>query len=176
MEVVKHSISINFQHSKDFQGYKDLQGYKDFERSQLGMQNSCLVPVLQSLEYETGSTGTMKIYGKDGTRMPEGSRKAAKGNRGTILQNWHQFSFTLIYVYGIGVLCQSFGTRVASLFRTGARGRNIPSNSKKAYQSFEAQDWQDVSILLILTSKVHVSHIFRPKTDTAEGKNGRVGE
>ena len=96
------------------------------------------------------------------------------GNRAEALfcRTGTNFSFTLIYVYGIGVLCQSFGTRVASLFRTGARGRNIPSNSKKAYQSFEAQDWQDVSILLILTSKVHVSHIFRPKTDTAKARTG----
>ena len=55
LEAFKHSISINFQHSKDF------QGRKDFQRFHLGMQNSCLVPVLQSLEYETGSTGTIPI-------------------------------------------------------------------------------------------------------------------
>lgn len=95
--------------------------------------------------------------------MPEGSRKAAKGNRGTILQNWQKLSFTLRHRIRCSIPkfshlkpSQSCWVsisiaRVASLSRTGAGGRNIPSNSKKAYQSFEAQDWQDL---------LH-SHLFR---------------
>lgn len=70
--------------------------------------------------------------------------KLPRGTEALFCRTGTNFSFTLIYVYGIGVRCQSFGTRVASLFPTGAGGRNIPSNSKKAYQSFEAQHWQDV--------------------------------
>ena len=74
--------------------------------------------------------------------MPAGSRKVAKGNRGTILQNWHQFFLHFDISNKVFDVPSSHIwnhlNQVASLFRTGAGGRNIPSNSKKAYQSFEA--------------------------------------